>query len=241
MIRVAVCSDDSMVLEQVQKAADRILGAGSCDRYGEICSLLMALDDGWTYRAVFLDIRWDKKAKGIDAAEKIFRVEPETKIIYMTAYPRQYIQQIFFTSANVNGFLIKPIDDALLEKNLWKLRDAEQKEAPNSLMIRYKSTIYSIRFDEILYLESVGHVVIIHTRTEEHNCYSRLDKLYERLPEYFIQCHKSYVVNMNEIRRMDKSQVLMGDETKIPISKTRYQATKNRYGCYAEQIRMTSR
>ena len=34
MIRVAVCSDDSMVLEQVQKAADRILGAGSCDRYG---------------------------------------------------------------------------------------------------------------------------------------------------------------------------------------------------------------
>lgn len=157
----------------------------------------------------------------------------------MTAYPKQYIQQIFLKPANVRGFLIKPIDGKLLEENLYKVAEGARRKIPNNLLIRCKSTLHSIRFNEILYLESAGHVVTVHTRTEDYNCYGCLEKMYERLPEYFIQCHKSYVVNMNGIRKMDKSQVMMEDNTRIPISKARYRTTKDRYDCYAEQILLT--
>lgn len=236
MIRVAVCSKDSAVIEQVQKIAGTVLGIGKCDGYQELKNLFFALEGGEQYKAIFLDIRWDREAKGLDAAEKIFKTKPEIEIVYMSAYPERYIQQIFLKSVNVSGFLIKPIDEKVLEEILLKVEQKGQKKDPNSLLVKHKSTVHSIRFDEIVYLESAGHVVTIHTRSEEHNCYTRLEKLYERLPEYFIQCHKSYVVNMNEIQRIEKSQVMLANETNIPISKARYKETKSRYGRYVEQI-----
>lgn len=236
MIKVAVCSENSMILDQVHKAADRILGTGGCDEYRELKNLLLVPKDEWRYMAVFLDICWDKEAKGIHAAEKIFRAEPETRIIYMTAYPKQYIQQIFLKPANVGGFLIKPIEEKFLEENLHKVKETAQEKVLDSLLVRYKNTVQLIRFDEILYLESSGHMVTIHTRTADYNCYGPLEKIYERLPEYFIQCHKSYVVNMREICRMDKRQITIENNTVIPISKARHRTTKNRYDCYMEQL-----
>lgn len=235
MMRVAVCSRNCVIIEQVQEAVGRILGCAGCDGYKELTALLLAIDGGEGYRAVFLDIQWDQAAEGMDAAEKLFLTKPEMKVIYMTAYPEQYIQQIFLRPANISGFLIKPIDSGLLEEHLRKIAREEQKKELASLVVKNKGTVHSIRFEQILYLESVGHVVTIYTKTEAHNCYNRLEKLYERLPAYFVQCHKSYVVNMNEIRWMDKSQMVMENEIKIPISKARYRATKKCYNHYVEE------
>ncbi len=240
MIKVAVCSNDLTALEQTGKMIGQILGGEACDRYPELRDLLLRIEGGERYAAIFLDIQWEGEARGIDAAGVLFFTAPKTKIIYMTRYPEQYVQQIFLKPANVSGFLICPIDEGLLEKNLQKVIEAEQKKDPNSLLIRHKSTTRSIRFDEICYLESAGHMVTIYTKTDCHRCYGRLEKLYECLPEHFIQCHKSYVVNMDLISRMEKGQVWMEDETKIPISKARYGATKARYHRYMERMWSTS-
>ena len=53
-----------------------------------------------------------------------------------------------------------------------------------------------------------------------------------RLPETFLQCHKSYIVNMNEIRRIERNRIIMTNETEIPISKSRYGDTRSRYFRY---------
>ena len=238
MMKVAVCSNDLAALEQVRMMTGRIWGEGACDGYLELRNLFLAIEGGERYAAVLLDVQWEGEPRGIDAAGDLFFTAPETRIIYMTRYPERYVQQIFLTPANVSGFLIRPVEEGLLEKNLQKVLEAERRKDPNSLLVRHKSTTRSIRFEEILYLESAGHMVTIHTRTGSHRCYDRLEHLYERLPEYFIQCHKSYVVNMNEIHRMEKGQVWMDDEMKIPISKARYGATKARYHGYMERLLM---
>lgn len=51
----------------------------------------------------------------------------------------------------------------------------------------------------------------------------------EQLPEYFIQCHKSYIVNMNEISRLERNGICLEQDIVVPVSKSRYGETKKQY------------
>lgn len=234
MRKVAVCDDNSLILGEVIEAVDRILGTGFCDGYEDLKKLLAAIEGGERYQAIIMDIEWNGSADGIEAAQKIQQLDSSARIIYMTGYAERYVQQIFLKPANISGFLMKPVEEKMLRENLKKIKDEEQEAEKKRLLVKYKGAMLSLSFNDIVYLESAGHMITIHTREGKQNCYDRLEKLFERLPEYFIQCHKSYVVNMKEIQRIEKGKVLMSDYTEIPISKARYANTKSRYFHYME-------
>lgn len=82
---------------------------------------------------------------------------------------------------------------------------------------------------EILYLESLGHTVNIHTAEEQITVYARLNNILQLLPDGFIQCHKSFVVNMRQIRRFQAPDILLKNGAKIPVSRNRYAETKSAY------------
>lgn len=227
MKRIAVCDANPSIVKEVMDAVNRILGAGCCDGYSELKNLLMAIESGERYLAVIMDIEWNGSADGIEAAQTIQRMDKHAGIIYMTDYVERYVQQIFLKPANISGFLMKPVEEKMLEEYLRKVKADEQEEEKKRLFVKYKGAMLSFPFDEIYYLESAGHVITIHTKNGKQNCYDRLEKLFERLPEYFIQCHKSYVVNMKEIQRIEKGKVLMADCTEIPISRRAMGRQKN--------------
>ena len=231
---VAVCDDNPLILEDVAKAVECILGTECCDRYDDLKNLLIAIEGGERYLAIIMDIEWDGSACGIEAAQKIQRLDECAKIIYMTGYAERYVQQIFLKPANISGFLMKPVEENLLKENLKKIMEDVQEAEKKRLLVKYKGAMLTLSFDDIVYLESAGHMITIHTRTGKQSCYDRLEKIFERLPEYFIQCHKSYVVNMKEIQRIEKGKVLLSDYTEIPISNARYGDTKSRYFHYME-------
>lgn len=228
-----MCDDESLVLERMKASVEKVPEVQACDTFLEPEQLLGAVRSGCRYDIVIMDIEWNGKEAGIAAAEKLGRLDGEARIIYMTGYTRQYVQQIFLRPANLSGFLMKPVDEELLKENVRKVME-EREASKRGLLVKSKSTVLSIPFDIILYLESAGHVVTIHTRNEQHSCYDRLEKLMGRLPETFLQCHKSYIVNMNEIRRIERNRIIMTNETEIPISKSRYGDTRSRYFRYME-------
>ena len=50
-----------------------------------------------------------------------------------------------------------------------------------------------------------------------------------QLPKGFFQCHKSFVVNMRQIRRFQSPDILLKGGQKIPVSRNRYAQVKNAY------------
>ena len=54
----------------------------------------------------------------------------------------------------------------------------------------------------------------------------RLEKLKERLPRSFHQCHKSYLVNMDCIRHIRQQSILLKTGEELPVSKARYAETR---------------
>lgn len=232
MMRAAVCDGDEQNTGRVRQMAEEHPDVNQCDEFTDVRKLLLALESGEKYQIILINLEWDGKPEGMAAAERIRELDPDTRIVYMAEHADRYIQQIFLRPVNLSGFLMKPVDSELLTENIRKVAAEIQETDKSRLLVKYKSIMRSIRPEEILYLESAGHMVTIHTTTGKHSCYDQLEKLFERLPESFIQCHKSYIVNMDEIRRIERNRILLADDTEIPISKSRYSDARRRYSHY---------
>jgi len=53
-----------------------------------------------------------------------------------------------------------------------------------------------------------------------------------RLPDNFIFTHKSFLVNMDKIRRIERESILLEKDVRIPISKSRQIEVRKNYFCY---------
>jgi DNA-binding LytR/AlgR family response regulator len=44
-----------------------------------------------------------------------------------------------------------------------------------------------------------------------------MKKMEERLPDYFMRIHRSYIVNLNKIQEVNKNRIIMDKDTYLPI------------------------
>ena len=71
---------------------------------------------------------------------------------------------------------------------------------------------------------------MIHTKTNTIQTYTPLDEIERQVPvNLFLRCHRSYLVNMSYITRMEDTQFTVHDQHLIPIRKNDRQTLKQRY------------
>lgn len=80
--------------------------------------------------------------------------------------------------------------------------------------------------DDILYIESRRNKIHIMLKNDlSHSLYRKLDTVAEKLDgNKFIRCHKSYLVNIRYIRRMDKTALELDNGGSIPVSREMYKS-----------------
>ena len=100
-----------------------------------------------------------------------------------------------------------------------------EKEGPAKITIKDGHTHVLLSAEEILYLESDGNYVAFHTLRGKYLERTSLSKASERLPEQFIQCHKSYVINALSIAERGTNELKIGHH-RIPIGR-KYKANFN--------------
>ncbi len=235
-MKVAVCDDDRSALERVVGMICGMDIVKVCDVYQSVPDLVKAVKNKKHYDIVVMNIGGGSGFDGINGARRLGELDADTKIIYMTRYTEKYVQEIFLSPANLSGFLVKPVDEEMLKKNLQKVMETRARPENQKMEITYKHKVESIPYDDIFYLESMGHLVVIHTKKGDYRSYDRLEKVKERLPGNFVHCHKSYVVNMDCIQRIDKNRIFLINSKELPISKSRYGETRERYALYTEQL-----
>lgn len=85
---------------------------------------------------------------------------------------------------------------------------------------------------QIRYIESNAHQLLIHTISGEVALYEKLDVYEKKLHKDFLRVHKSFLVNMQYIRRIEMKEVTLQDGTVLPVSKTRYSVSRDKYFRY---------
>lgn len=234
-MHVAVCDDNILFLKGIRTQVEKLDIADQISCYSNLNAFLFSVEGGTQYDAVLMDIDWKQDETGIDIAEKLKELSPLSKIIYITGYNDRFSQRIFLQKSNLSGYLVKPIDSELLRINLEKVADAIH-QGESALTIRVGGKPVSVPLNEIVYLESLGHTVNIHTCDEVITVYERLDKLSLLLPEGFLRSHKSFLVNMRRIRRFLERDILLDTGNTVPVSRSRYAQTKRNYVRYMGKL-----
>jgi len=86
-----------------------------------------------------------------------------------------------------------------------------------------------VPFKDIMFFEASSKKVTIHTKGQEISYYDSIESLSASLPEYFIRCHRSYIVNVRQIKELrgaDMELKLAGGE-RVPFSRSCKDAVKS--------------
>ena len=235
-MRIAICDNESIAIDALQQKISRVSKINYIQGFTSIQQFWSVLEDGETFHIVFMDIDWEQSNDGIDFAARLYELRPNTQVIYVTGYNDRFLQQIFLQPANLCGYLVKPVDEELLCSLLQKAENTFAHQTEEKLLVQQKGIIHAVGFCEIVFLESVGHQVLIHTNDRLISCYERLEVIKSRLPNRFLQCHKSYLVNMDYIQHIEKSGILMNNGELIPVSKAQYANTRSSFFRYMGQM-----
>ena len=163
---------------------------------------------------IYLDINMPK-ISGIEFFESISK---ETLVIFTTAYP-DFAAKAFELEAF--DYLVKPISLKRFLKSFDKIERYFQQftSEHNWIAIKEGKRLYKLNASEIHYIQAYGDYIKIFTSDKVYVPKLKLQDFYDQLPSYFLQVHRSFVINLNEVEYIEGNHLELKNN-KIPISNT---------------------
>jgi DNA-binding LytR/AlgR family response regulator len=141
------------------------------------------------------------------------------KVIFTTAY-EQYALKGY--ELDVLDYLLKPISFDRFLKAANKAYDwflPKPTAGQDYIFVKANSKLEKIDLADILFAEAMENYVAIYTAQQKIIASTTLKGLQEKLPSSsFVQCHKSYIINMQAVRSIEGNLVNI-DKYQVPISK----------------------
>lgn len=165
---------------------------------------------------IFLDINMP----GIKGTEIAKIIQPLGKsFIFTTAHSEYAIQGYELQALD---YLLKPFS---FERMLTALNKAFQeiirkKGEEKSIFIKDSYDWVRVNLNEIKFIKSEGNLLFIHTKSKTLSTRMTLSEILAILPkDTIMRIHKSYVVNLLEVEKLEKHQVTIGGDS-IPMANT---------------------
>jgi two-component system, LytTR family, response regulator len=177
----------------------------------------------------FLDIHMPGLT-GIELME-IIHHQNLCKVIFSTGDPLFAVQGY---DNDIVDYLVKPISyprflkaarkaEKIIEDNK-KDTTAKMSSAPlNYIFVRGAGSghQFKINLDDIDYIESKDHYVIIYRGTDKHIEQMHLKEMEEKLPRpRFLRIHNSYIVQTDRVTEVKNNEVILDTKKVLPIGKT---------------------
>lgn len=208
MIKIAVCDDDVHFLDEIETMLHVYEDASgevfSIKKFSQSDSLIEAIRE---FQVYFLDLKMPE-ISGFELAKNIRSHDERAVIIFITAY-REYVFDSF--QYDIANYIVKPVTqiqiDCEMDRAIRKLGTYRQEY----LMVKNSNGWNKIYLSEIQYIETYERKIRIHCRDGRNEIGRfKLQELEERLKSYpFIRCHNSYIVNVDQIRRIQGMSVIL--------------------------------
>ncbi|WP_313164462.1 LytTR family DNA-binding domain-containing protein [Sedimentibacter sp.] len=219
MMRIAVCDDAVEIcseLENIILDYDKQLPV---DVFYSGETLINYMKDGNRFDLIFLDIEIGK-INGVEVG-RFIRDELSdhiTKIVYISS-KSSYDRQLF--DVQPLNFLPKPLNRENIIKNI-KLAITLLEKENKTFSFKFNKQIHRIPIKEIIYFESAERKMKLISLNETFHFYETIGSVAERLSKSrFIITHRSYIVNYDNIKIIEKDSIKMINGDIIPVSKER--------------------
>lgn len=154
---------------------------------------------------------------GIDVAADLQGLYPGLKVVFLSER-NDCADRIF--EANPSFFILKNGDELAMDEAYRRVALSVSEDLCRSVTVKYRGNCVKIPHNKIYYIENFGHKVIFYTDDSSYESVLNMSSLLEILPEQFVQCHRSYVVNTDKIRVINMSSVELTNRSTIPMSRT---------------------
>lgn len=161
----------------------------------------------------------------------------ETTIGYKKEYPKATVI-ILTTHLELarKGYLVEAfryIDKTQMQEELKeafdKIRQLYNRENYH-IVGKKNSMTKSIPIKDVIFIETKSKGVIIHVNDETYFSDEKINELENRLRSYdFFRCHKSFLVNLSVVQKMDNQFVYFEGNQKAYISVRKLAETKKQY------------
>ncbi len=169
---------------------------------------------------------YDVSYKGsIDDLERIRRDYQKLQLLIIadaSMSPMEYIRPTILASS----LLIRPISQEQAKEQLMELVEQFRDQTPNgqeeSLVIETREDRTYVPLAQIYYFEAREKRIYVRLKKQELAFYETMEHLTERLPDYFVRCHRSFIVNRQRIRRvmLSKSLIELEQGIQLPLSRS---------------------
>lgn len=187
---------------------------------------------------LFLDIQMPK----INGFEMLELVEEPPAVIFTTAFDEYAIKAF---EAHAIDYLLKPFNQDRFDKAIGKWREQKNAALKDStkelletaslspsqnqrIVIKDGSKIKIIPVHDVFYLEAADDYVKIHTK-EGYFLKNKTMAHFEQAldAQYFVRSHRSYIVNVQQITRIDPYEkdahvAILRSGAKVPVSRNGY-------------------
>lgn len=152
-----------------------------------------------------LDINLKSNISGIELAKQIRKNNKDIYIIFSTGH-LEY--SLVAYSVKTFDYLPKPLTLERLEITLDRLlEDINTNTNTNKKFIKINNGTI-VKEKEINFVKKDGMKLIFCTDTKEYESYSSFNKIQSILPDNFIRCHKSYIVNTSNISNINNNTII---------------------------------
>lgn len=227
MLRIAICDDEEYFLMFEKKMISDYMEAR--DFNYQILSftsgreLLKAMDGITGFDMIFLDIGM-ADLNGMETARRIRKLTKDTYLVFVTVYITYALKGY---EVNAVRFIIKDsriFDSAMKECMDTIIYEMNYKEKRQDFNFREGNI--ALALEDIMYVESVAHKlyfrVIQDSALLTFTMYEKLDVMEEMLQDAaFCRIHKSYLVNLKYVKRLERDGVLLRNGTRLSIARSR--------------------
>jgi DNA-binding LytR/AlgR family response regulator len=191
-----------------------------------------------TVDAIFCDINMPD-LNGMDFVKSL---TTPPLIVFTTAYAEYAVEGF---KVNAVDYLLKPfglqdfqraanrLKDRLSPKlgddrglNKGNISSSSDPQPPNlggleddTIFLKTEYRIVKVSISDICYIEGMSEYLKVHVEGDSKPIITLLSmkKIEERLPNYFMRIHRSYIVNLKRIQEVNKNRIIMDKETYLPI------------------------
>lgn len=226
MVRFMICDTDTEFLDKLAAALHKEFDPCSVEyMYGPSALEVSLRSDPGGADVLLTEIELRNKS-AIDIIAAHLKNSSPLQVIYLTS-KIEYCTEVYDTRHC--GFLLKPVQLKRLVRDVKRAIRILDHRKRVGIVVQRGGEFYIVEAPSLLYMESRGRVIRIVTDEEILETYSKIDSFSYQLDKRFCQCHKSYLVNMERVKRFCGDSFLMENGDSVPVSQSRRKEVRQQF------------
>lgn len=195
------------------------------NQFKQIEELKQYLEDKPLIDLFLYDVAKDEDIDKLIEIRKYYGLSHLLLLADNTISPMKYIKP----GINAQSLLLRPFNKeqaydvigSFIKEYLASVYD-DSKDNKATLLVESREGKVNIPYSQIYYIEAMEKKIFVCTGIEEYGFYGTLDSLEESLPDEFVRCHRSFIVNSNRIKKvaLSKNTIYLEDEYEVPLSRS---------------------